>query len=118
MGTVPSLDSTIVERLFKMFSIHDFKALLDLGTETMAHVGQRYAPHKDVLAVSQTGSVHGEIVSSLKQYDEQINNFHNISVAETTIQCIFTCEEFESIMNIKIDFWWYDHKWKTNRCHG
>lgn len=69
----PSPESYNVGELFKLFSNHALMAVLDLVTMMVVDVGQPYATNEPVLAVSQNSYVPGEIVSTLKDYDDLRN---------------------------------------------
>lgn len=92
LGNNPSLNSGTVRWLFKMFSNFAVKVLLELVTGKIVQVGQRYASHEAVLAVSRSSYVPGRIVSSLKDYCKQRIVIQNVSVGGTIIQQIFACE--------------------------
>lgn len=64
-------------------------------------MGQKYAAHEAVLAILQNDYVSGETVSSLVDPNEQRGVFQNISLPESTIHRLKTCEEFGNSNAIK-----------------
>lgn len=65
LGTTASSESGNVGRLFKMIVCIAVKVVLHLVTWTMLQVRKLYATHKNVFAVSRSGHMTREIVSSL-----------------------------------------------------
>lgn len=70
----------MVNLFSKIFFVHAVKSLQDSMTEMVAQVGKRYASPEAMRTVSLSGYVPGEIVASLKDYEEQGNIIQNVPV--------------------------------------
>lgn len=56
-----------------MFSSDAVNAILDLVTKTVVKMGQAYASLQCILAISRSGHVPSEIISTLNEHGEQRN---------------------------------------------
>lgn len=66
-----SLKSGNVERISEMLCSHPVIVLLNFIVETVMQVGQPYASHEVVIAVSQNGYLSGGIISSVNDHCKQ-----------------------------------------------
>lgn len=66
LGNSSSPENENLGRIFKMFSSHMVRVLLDLITVTVVQVGRTYASQEDVLAVAWGGYVPGETFPSFE----------------------------------------------------
>lgn len=65
-----------------MSSCKAVTVLPDLVTETVMHVGQRYASQNVVLAVTRDSYVPRKMLPNLKDYDEQRNVIENVDATK------------------------------------